>query len=70
LFPTAGGKVGAEKFKGMLGVNVGENTGGEFPGVFVAGGDVPSTTPTSALQLGESKVAQMGVNDAYDDAVK
>lgn len=79
-FPTTKAGVGindgTETFNGEDGAAVGMKEV-EFPGVAVVGvavvggevgvgiGAVVGTTaPTIALQVGESKVAQMGVNDA------
>ena len=81
IFPTTkdgvGSKDGPETFNGTVGVADGAKVV-EFVGTVVDGGDVVVTTgglvgtlePTIALQFGESKLAQIGVNDAYDDAVK
>lgn len=74
-FPTTKAGVGindgTETFNGEDGAAVGMKEV-EFPGVAVVGGEVGvgigavvgTTAPTIALQVGESKVAQMGVNDA------
>ena len=75
-FPTTNAGVGindgTETFKGKDGAVVGIKVV-ELPGVVVVGGDdvgvgigaiVGTMSPTIALQFGESKVAQIGVNVA------
>ena len=77
-FPTTNDGVGITVGPGTFnatvgaadGVKVVELTGKVVVGVNVVGGLVGTVSPTIALQLGESKLAQMGVKDAYDDAVK
>jgi hypothetical protein len=63
--------VGPETFNWTVGVADGTNDD-EFTGAIIDGGNVAGTTgglvgtldPMIALQLGASKLAQMGVNDA------
>jgi hypothetical protein len=72
IFPTTGAgiNVGPETFNGTVGAVDGAKVVA-FTGAVVVGGNVETTgglvgtlEPTIALQLGESKLAQMGVKDA------